>query len=68
MSKVILADSGYWIGLFDDADTQHHQNALVISELIKDSPFKVLFPWPCMFESLNTRLLRGKPHRMRLIM
>lgn len=57
MSKIVLTDSCYWLGLVDPKD-QHHETSIAIGELINN--FKIIVPWPCLFESVSTRLVRNK--------
>lgn len=57
MSKVILTDSCFWIGLLDSSD-QFHEAASSLAELIQ--PHKILLPWPCLYEILSTRLARKR--------
>lgn len=57
MSKIILTDTCFWLGLVDPKD-QHHDKSKVISELIND--FKILFPWPCLYETVSTHLARSR--------
>lgn len=55
MRNVILTDTGFWLGLLDSGD-QFHQHSLAIMELISSG--KIMMPWPCMYETISTRLVR----------
>lgn len=55
MALTILTDSCYWLGLVSP-DDQHHTSSLEIAEMLDNSGFRVAIPWPCMYESLRTRL------------
>lgn len=57
MSKIVLTDSCFWIGLVDSKD-QHHETSNAIAELIND--YTVIVPWPCMFESVSTHLVKNR--------
>ena len=57
MSKIILTDTCFWLGLVDPKD-QHHDKSKVISEQIND--FKILIPWPCLYETVSTHLARSR--------
>lgn len=57
MSKIVLADSCYWLGLVDPKD-QHYETSMAIAKLIND--YTVIVPWPCMFESVSTHLTRNR--------
>lgn len=62
MPKNIVADSGYWFGLFNARD-QHHACASVIENAI--AVHSVLIPWPALYETLNTRFMRRPADRSR---
>lgn len=55
MRKVVLADTCFWIGLIDPSD-QFHNNSKTIAEFIEDCT--ILFPWPCLYETISTHLIR----------
>lgn len=57
MSKFVLTDTSYWIGLVDPRD-QHHSTSVAVRELISNQ--KIVLPWPCLYETLNTRLTRRR--------
>ena len=52
MKTNILTDTGFWIGLLDPTD-QYSDVANAISDLIED--YQILFPWPCLYETLRTK-------------
>jgi predicted nucleic acid-binding protein len=60
--KFILTDTCYWIGLLDNRD-QHHEDSQIISDLIEGH--NLAFPWPCLYETISTYLIRRKD-RIRL--
>jgi predicted nucleic acid-binding protein len=55
MNQYVLADSGFWIGLFNP-DDQHHEASLNIADLLEGNT--IVIPWPCLYESVTTRLMR----------
>jgi len=57
MNQVIIADTGFWIALLDNRD-QYHADALSVAEYLPD--YKIIFPWPCIFETLSTRFIRDR--------
>ncbi len=61
MAKIVLTDSGFWLGLVDPTD-QYHQQSNVIAKLIEG--YTVIFPWPCLYETISTHLTR---RRQRLL-
>jgi predicted nucleic acid-binding protein len=63
MPKVILTDACFWLGLIDPTD-QHHEKSNVIAELLDDCT--ILLPWPCLYESISTRLVRNRERTLYL--
>jgi predicted nucleic acid-binding protein len=63
MSEVLLADAGYWFGLFDARD-QHHNDIVKTADLFDASPLVV--PWPSLYETLRTRFVRRQAWVLRL--
>ncbi|MBI1307435.1 MAG: hypothetical protein GC181_12610 [Bacteroidetes bacterium] len=57
MNNFILTDTCFWIGLLDVTD-QYHNESMAISDIIQDSI--LIIPYPCLYESLNTKLIRNK--------
>ncbi len=57
---LVLADSGFWLALYDARDA-HHAAALRIWEGLNFATF--LFPWPIYYEVLRTRFVR-RPQRV----
>ncbi|HVI58389.1 MAG TPA: hypothetical protein VM619_05885 [Luteimonas sp.] len=62
MAKSIIADSGFWIGLFNARDA-HHSCACSIEEFL--AVHSVVIPWPSLYETLNTRLMRRQSDKDR---
>ncbi|MCC6550057.1 MAG: hypothetical protein IT279_08315 [Ignavibacteriaceae bacterium] len=63
MNKNILTDSGYWLGLLDSKD-QYHNASNEIADMIDGN--KIIFPWPCLYETISTRLARRKDQLIQL--
>ncbi len=57
MSKYILTDTCFWIGLVDPTD-QYHEKSKEILETIEE--FKIVIPWPCLYETICTHLTRRR--------
>ena len=53
-----MIDTGFWFALYDVRDG-FHQKANLLAELIIDN--NVLIPWPCLYETINTRFCKNKP-------
>lgn len=62
MAKNIVADSGFWFGLFNARDNYHHEACLIESSI---AVHKLLVPWPSLYETMNTRLMRRRTERDR---
>ncbi len=58
LRKYVLVDTGFWFGLCDEHD-QHHEKSLRVFDMVKR--FRLLFPWPVLYEVLNTRFIRHQP-------
>ena len=54
-NRLVLADTGFWIALYDGRD-QHHDKAMQIMEQWASGTF--LFPWRLHYELLRTRFVR----------
>lgn len=63
MAKNIIADSGFWFGLLNARDQFHHR-ARGIEPLIEKH--NLVIPWPSLYETLNTRLMRNQAQRTRM--
>ena len=55
MSKTVLVDTGFWIALFDPRD-QHHQEAGAKEDYLER--LALVLPWPTVYETVRTRLVR----------
>jgi predicted nucleic acid-binding protein len=55
--KTALADSGFWYALYDSRDS-YHVAAEEKSNLLQT--MNVLLPWPCLYETFNTRFAKNK--------
>ncbi|MCA4791214.1 hypothetical protein HX045_01860 [Myroides odoratimimus] len=53
----ILTDSGFWIGLLYERD-EHHSKSIEYAELLEE--VEIIFPFPCLYEIVNTRLARRR--------
>ena len=57
----IIVDSGFWFGFMDKSDGYHKQ-AEEIFEKISDHNPVFLIPYPSLYETLNTKMLRLRNH------
>ena len=55
--KTILLDTGYWIALFSTENEKEKQDVVeYVSELIDENNYKVIIPFPTLYEFLNSKL------------
>lgn len=57
MSKILIGDTSFWIGLFIQNDQYHQSSIEVYDKNIDTSTF--LIPWPTMYETLRTSFVRN---------
>ena len=53
--QTAIADSGFWFALFNERD-QYHEEAIEKAEYLE--LLQILCPWPCLYETVNTRFMR----------
>jgi predicted nucleic acid-binding protein len=58
--EIILVDTGFWIALLDPRD-QHHHEAVDKESWVENEG--LLVPWPVLYETVRTRLVR-RPDRL----
>src|SRR5689334_9671593 len=63
VSNFVLADTGYWIALFDPRDTKH-ETVAETADLIET--LTLVVPWPVLYETLRTRFVRRRDWVARL--
>ncbi len=59
MPKYYLTDTCYWLGLIDSTD-EHYDKSTDLSKLIEKEQAILLVPWPCLYETLSTRLINKR--------
>ncbi len=52
----VLPDTGFWYAAFDSRDTYHAQ-ALPRLTTLEFRDYRVVFPWPIVYETLRTRFV-----------
>lgn len=55
-AKTVLTDTGFWYAFYDGRD-QYHEEAERKGYLLETST--VLLPWPCLYETFNTRFAKN---------
>lgn len=63
MSESVLADTGYWIALFDPREAEH-KTVVDTSDLVE--LLTLVVPWPLLYETLRTRFVRRRDWVARL--
>ena len=63
MNKIVLTDTCFWLGLIDPTD-QFHSFSMSIAEIIEEN--KIIFPWPCLYETISTHLTRRRERLLLL--
>ena len=53
----LLADTGFWYGFLDPKD-QHHKSAQ--SQAYYLEKFQIIVPWPTLYETVGTRLVKKR--------
>jgi predicted nucleic acid-binding protein len=57
MSKLLIGDTSFWIGLFFVKDQYHDSSKEIYEKSVDNSQF--LIPWPTMYETLRTKFVRN---------
>lgn len=55
--EYVLADTGLWYAMFDARDA-HYEQARKAAEWLE--AYQIILPWPTLYETLRTRLVRNK--------
>ena len=55
MAKQLLADTSFWFALYEERD-QWHDRAKLLADVLRTHA--VVIPWPCLYETLNTRFAK----------
>jgi predicted nucleic acid-binding protein len=63
MAKIVLTDTCFWLGLIEPKD-QFHVISNSIAELIEG--YQIIFPWPCLYETICTHLSRRRDRLLYL--
>jgi predicted nucleic acid-binding protein len=63
VSETVLADTSFWIALFDERESEHKRMG-TYEELLE--LVTLVVPWPIMYETLRTRFVRRPEWVFRL--
>jgi len=58
--KSICVDAGFLIGLYDERDEHHQQAQQYFLSFFESTPNRMLIPWPILYETLSTRMVRNR--------
>jgi len=59
MAKNVIADTGFWFALYEPRDS-FYTTANEIAGSINNH--NILLPWPCLYETINTRFAKRKEY------
>lgn len=65
MTRVVLCDSGFWMGLFDKNDG-NKDRSIEILECLKKGNYTIGVPWPVFYEFLNSTFFRNNQKQVDL--
>ncbi|MFZ0911813.1 MAG: hypothetical protein WBQ76_11035 [Candidatus Korobacteraceae bacterium] len=57
----ICVDTGFLLGLYVESDQYHVQAQRYSSELFESAPDRLVIPWPILYETVSTRLVKNRP-------
>jgi predicted nucleic acid-binding protein len=57
----ICVDTGFLLGLYVESDQYHDQAERCFSEYFEHSRNRLVIPWPILYETVSTRLVRNRP-------
>ena len=55
VARRVIVDSGFWIALFNERDENHNNAGAMLDALPQ---LTIVVPWPTLYETINTRLVR----------
>jgi predicted nucleic acid-binding protein len=55
----VCADTGFLIALYGEQGDQHHRASAWFEQLFARPGHQLLLPWPALYETINTRLVRA---------
>ena len=58
--KVFCVDSGFLIGLYDETDQYHEKANQYFSDFLSIGPNQLVIPWPTIYETVSTRMVRNR--------
>jgi predicted nucleic acid-binding protein len=60
-SLIAIIDTSFWFAICDSKDSYHRQAAAKNFEFEK---YRILLPWPCLYELINTRFVKQQQAMM----
>jgi predicted nucleic acid-binding protein len=62
----ICADSCFLIAIYDETDTNHGKAVECFTVQIERGPHTLVIPWPVLYESISTRMVRAGRRMTRI--
>ena len=59
MQKNIIADTGFWYALYDIKDSYYTKANNLLPSI---ETHNLLLPWPCLYETINTKFAKKKEY------
>ncbi len=53
----VIIDTCFWFAFYDKSD-RHHQTAQLKADILER--MNILLPWPCLYETFNTRFAKNR--------
>ncbi|MGA2903169.1 MAG: hypothetical protein ABSD98_05035 [Candidatus Korobacteraceae bacterium] len=57
----ICVDTGFLLGLYVESDRYHDQAQRCFSDYFSSGPNRLAIPWPILYKTLSTRLVKNRP-------
>jgi predicted nucleic acid-binding protein len=55
-----LADTGIWYAMFDPQDQSKERQIQITETVERLELFKIILPWPTLYETLRTKMVKNK--------
>ncbi|MGB8887872.1 MAG: hypothetical protein WCC87_14175 [Candidatus Korobacteraceae bacterium] len=62
----ICVDTGFLLGLYVESDPYHEQAQRCFSEYFESGRSRLVIPWPILYETVSTRLVKDRPAMNRM--
>jgi predicted nucleic acid-binding protein len=62
----ICVDTGFLLGLYVESDQYHQQAQRCFLDYFEVAPNRLILPWPILYETVSTRMVRNRPAMYRM--